>query len=121
MDVGLKHFRSPALQEQRKVLAIGFPQRMAQPIRLDGVKTFEEQQRFDQARARRITIEHRHDVGLESFGDRRILCDDFRIGLTQNVARHLLALEPFADALDDRARQRVVIEDVGKHQVGEFR
>ena len=61
---------------------------------------------------RRIAVDGRHDVGAERFADRRLVLERVAIGLPDQIAGDVGVVEPLADAMDDRAFQRVVMQDV---------
>ena len=69
---------------------------------------------------RRIAVDGRDDVGAEGFADRGLILDGVAIGLADQVGGNVGMVEPLADAMDDGAFQRVVMQDVLIDEGGEL-
>jgi len=89
-------------------------------VRLDRVKPLEVEDRLDEARARRVAIEHGEKVGVERFGEARVVGGDLAVGLADQVARHVGMGEPRRNAVDDDALQRLVVEDRRVDEAGDL-
>src|ERR1035441_8445849 len=72
VDIGLKHLRGAALQVKRQVPLAVVPQPMRQAMRLDGMEALEIEERFKEALAGRIALDHRGNVGSLRLADRRL-------------------------------------------------
>jgi hypothetical protein len=87
---------------------------MGEPMGLDGVKSLEEKRGLDQARAGRIAIEDRDDIGAKRLADRRITADKVEIGLADKLAGKFRVAETCGEAMDDRGLECYLIENRGK-------
>ena len=85
MDVGLEHFRRPALEIEREILPVPAPQPMREPVGLDGVEAFEIEHRLERPGAGGIAVHDRADIGPESFAERRIVRESLEKGLLDDV------------------------------------
>ena len=121
IDVALERRRGTALQIEREILAALAVEPMRQPMGLDGVEALVVEHRLDEAAGRRIAVEGGDDVGAEDFADRRLIVERVAIGLADQVAGHVGIAEPFADAVDHRRFQRVVVQDVLVDEGGKLR
>lgn len=63
MDIHSEKLGSAALYVQRQMTAAGKPEPVCNPVALDGVVSFEEQERRDVVRACRITLANGAHVG----------------------------------------------------------
>ena len=78
---------------------------------LDGVEALEIEHRLDEAVGRRVAVEGRDDVGAERLADLGLIFQRIGIGLPDQFARHVVMIEPFGDAVDDRGFERVVMQN----------
>ena len=105
------------LQAQGEIAPAGLPQPVRQTIGLQGLEALEVEQRLQHSEAGRVAVGDRDDVGAKRFADRRIAIDRLRVGLADEGRRNVRIVQPRGDPEDDRALQRVMVQD-GGHQEG---
>src|SRR5258708_17957035 len=88
---------------------------------LDRVKALEIQHGLDKSRGRRIAIVSRHDIGPEGVDDLGRVRKSIEKGLQNGGAAHARMIEPVADAVHDRARQGVMLEQRSIDERSELR
>src|SRR5450755_1760832 len=72
MDIGLEHLRGTTLEVKCQIPLAVVPKPMRQPMCLDGMEALEKEERFKEALAGRIALDHRGNVGSQHFADRRL-------------------------------------------------
>ena len=110
MNIGLEHFRRPALEIKREILPVPAPQPMREPMGLDGVEAFEIQQRLERPGAGGIAIHDRADVGAKSFTQRRIVHESLVKGLLDDVGGKRRVIETRGDPMSDRLVETRLVE-----------
>ena len=90
-------------------------------MRLDGVEAFEIQQRLEIAVRGRIAVDGGDEIRPERLADRRLVLERVRIGLADQLAGNIRAIEAVRDAMDDGGLQRIVVEDRGVDEGGKLR
>src|SRR5258708_26526269 len=102
IDVGLEHRRRGALQVIGEILAALLIEPVRQTMGLQGMETLEVEQGIDEARGRRIAVEHRDQIGAEGVAKIRFVAQRLVIGAADQIAGQRRMIEPLAEALDYR-------------------
>ena len=84
----------PALQIKRQVASAIVPQRVGEPVRLDGVIALEIEQGLDGTMAGRIAFERGAEVRAGRLADLGIGDQHVLEGLTDEIARQIAVIEP---------------------------
>ena len=111
IDIDAEYRRRAALQVEREILPAALPQEVRQAVGLQRVEALEIEHGLDRARAGRIAIDHRADIGADRLAGRGLGLDQLVIGLANHIAGHVGMVETGRDAVRDRALERIVVED----------
>ena len=71
-------------------------------------------------RAGGVAVEHGDEVGADRLDDGGLASEHFEIGLADDVAGHLLPVEPVGQTLDDGVLEAVLVEDGAEHETRDF-
>ena len=93
---------------------------MGQPVRLNGMKALEIENRLNQPVAGRVTVHHRHKIGAECLAKVAVCGNKLAIHLPDQLGGNLLMREALRQALHNDALQRVMIQNRGENETGQF-